>query len=193
MFVELETIGVERLDRLEKPVLFIANHMSYFDQPVIMKSLPPAWRYHTATAVWAEFFFTNFRNILQQIWKRFTYEYGTFAFNLFPLPQSQGFRSSLVHMGKLVDRRINLLVFPEGERSISGNLLPFQQGLGIMVKELDIPVVPVRIEGLEKVFPRGALWPKRGKVRVIIGEPLRFGTEGSEEIVTISRQAIETL
>lgn len=193
MFVELEVRGVERLASLDQPVLFVANHMSYLDQPVIMRSLPAGWRYNTATAVWAEFFFRNFRNLFQKLWKRFTYEYGTFGLNLFPLPQSQGFRSSLVYMGRLVDRGVNLLVFPEGERSVDGSLLPFKQGLGIMAKELDILVIPVRIRGLERVFPRGAAWPKRGRVSVTIGDPLRFGLESPREIVSMARKAIEEL
>lgn len=193
LFVSLDVRGGERLQELRMPVLFIANHVSYLDQPVIMKALSPSWRYRTATAVWAEFFFKNFRNLAQWAWKRFTYEYGTLALNLFPLPQSQGFRSSLQYMGQLVDRGVNLLVFPEGERSASGRLLPFQQGLGIMVTELDIPVVPVKIRGLERVYPRGALWPRRGRVTVTFGEPLRFGLESPEAIVTRSRKAIDEL
>lgn len=193
MYVQLEVRGVDHLADLTAPVMFIANHMSYLDQPVIMKSFPACWRYNTATAVWAEFFFKNFRNILQKGWKRFTYDYGTLALNLFPLPQSQGFRSSLAHMGKLVDRGVNILVFPEGERSVTGELLPFQQGLGLMVKELDVLVVPVKIRGLEKVFPRGALWPKRGSVILTIGSPLRFGLESPSEIVEIARKSIEEM
>jgi len=96
-------------------------------------------------------------------------------------------------MGQLVDRGVNLLVFPEGERSASGRLLPFQQGLGIMVTELEIPVVPVKIRGLERVYPRGALWPRRGRVTVTFGEPLRFGLESPEAIVARSRKAIGEL
>lgn len=193
LFVDLEVRGAGQFKELKMPVLFIANHVSYLDQPVIMKTLSPLWRYRTATAVWAEFFFKNFRNLAQWAWKRFTYEYGTLALNLFPLPQSQGFRSSLQYMGQLVDRGVNLLVFPEGERSASGRLLPFQQGLGIMVTELEIPVVPVKIRGLERVYPRGARWPRRGRVSVTFGEPLRFGLESPEEIVARSRKAIDEL
>ncbi|GAM10609.1 1-acyl-sn-glycerol-3-phosphate acyltransferase 1, chloroplastic [Geobacter sp. OR-1] len=96
-------------------------------------------------------------------------------------------------MGQLVDRGVNILVFPEGERSITGELLPFRQGLGIMAKELDVPVVPIKISGLEKVFPRGASWPKQGIVRVEIGQPLRFGMESAAEIVEITRKSIEAL
>ena len=189
-FVKLETAGVENLAKADAPVMFIANHLSYFDQPAIMFSMPRQWRYSTATAAWEEFFFRNYKNSVQRIWKRLTYEYGTVALNLFPLPQSGIFRRSLQFMGKLADHRINILLFPEGERSADGRLLPFQQGLGIMVRELGIPVVPVKIEGLEKVFPRGALWPKRGRVTVTFGEPLRFRGESPGEIVEKAQKAV---
>jgi long-chain acyl-CoA synthetase len=192
-FVVLEVSGIEHLSGVKPPVLFVANHVSYLDQPTIMRALPKAWRYNTATAVWAEFFFKNFRNVFQKMWKRFTYDYGSVALNLFPLPQSYGFRSSLVHMGGLVDRGRNILVFPEGERSATGEMLTFKEGLGIMVTELDIPVVPIKIKGLERVFPRGAGWPKRGIVTVVFGKPLRFGLESPHEIVEISRKAIEIM
>ncbi|GAM10610.1 long-chain-fatty-acid--CoA ligase [Geobacter sp. OR-1] len=59
-FVTLETSGVELLSSVTSPVLFVANHMSYLDQPVIMRTLPAEWRYNTATAVWAEVFFQEF-------------------------------------------------------------------------------------------------------------------------------------
>lgn len=192
-FVRLRHERDGHLSGLSGPVLFAANHVSYLDQPVIMFSLPSAIRYRTATAVWAEFFFQNFRNLAQRLWKRFAYEYGTVALNLFPLPQSRGFRGSLRHMGRLVDRGINLLVFPEGERTQTDRMLPFQLGLGLMVDELDIPVVPVRIRGLERVFPRGAIFPRRGEVTVTFGEPLSFRGEGPAEVVASVRRAIERL
>ena len=96
-------------------------------------------------------------------------------------------------MGRLADHGINILIFPEGERSPDGRLLPFQLGLGIMVKELDIPVVPVRIEGLERLLPKGASWPKKGRVTVRFGAPLRFRNESPEEIVARARRAVAEL
>jgi long-chain acyl-CoA synthetase len=193
LLVTLEVRGGEHLEALREPCLFIANHTSYLDQPAIMFSLPRPVRYRTATATWAEFFFKNFRNPLQRLWKRITFEYGTFCLNLFPLSQESGFRSALAFMGRLVDQGENILVFPEGERSRDGSLLPFQPGLGIMARELGTPVVPVRIDGLTRVLPRGASWPRRGKVTVTFGEPLTFTRESVEEIVGRARQAIEAL
>lgn len=192
-FVTLEVVGTEHLKAGIGPVMFVSNHLSYFDQPTIMSALPPVWRYNTATAVWEEFFFRNFRNIFQRFWKRLAYEYASVAFTVFPLSQSRGFRMTLRFMGRLVDRGMNILIFPEGERSWDGSLLSFQQGIGVMVRELGIPVVPVKIKGLETVFPRGATWPKRGHVTVIFGKPIHFRGESPAEIVDRARRAVQEL
>jgi long-chain acyl-CoA synthetase len=192
-FATLDVSGREKLAEVSPPVMFIANHISFFDYPAIMFSLPAGWRYNTATAAWEEFFFPKRATIAMKFWKWFTYEYGTMVLNLFPLPQTRGFRKSLRFMGRLADRGINILLFPEGRRSGDGRLLTFQQGLGLMIRELRIPVVPVRIAGMEKVFPRGTAWPKGGKVSVRFGEPLHFTTETPDEIVEKAKNAIQAL
>ena len=193
LFVRLEVRGVEGLEGIDGPLFFIANHLSYLDQPSVMFALPRRRRYRTATAAWAEFFFINFRTPWQRLWKRFTYDYGTLALNLFPLPQSSGFRPSLAHMGRLVDAGVSILLFPEGERSPDGRMLPFRPGLGIMAKELGIPVVPVGIRGVEQVLPRGRNVPRRGTVTVTFGPPLCFTTESPEEIVRQTAAAVARL
>ena len=114
-------------------------------------------------------------------------------FNLFPLPQSQGFSGTLKYMGKLADAGINILIFPEGGHSRDGKMHPFQLGLGIMVKEMGIPVVPIKISGTDQVLPHEANFPKQGKVTVTFGEPLRFRYEEAAEIVEKTRQAVEKL
>jgi long-chain acyl-CoA synthetase len=113
--------------------------------------------------------------------------------NLFPLPQSQGFSGSLEFMGRLADAGVNILIFPEGGHSMDGKMQLFQLGLGIMVKELGIPVVPIKISGTRQVLPPGASFPKRGQVTVTFGKPLRFRYEEPAEIVNKMRQAVEKL
>ena len=189
-FVELNVQGAENLEKLEGPVLFVANHLSYLDQPAVMFALPPKLRAGTATAAWEEFFFGDYQGIGKTL-RRLSYDYASVLFNLFPLPQSQGFSGSLKFMGRLADAGINILIFPEGEHSLDGSLHPFHLGLGIMVKELGIPVVPIKISGTEKVLPHEVTWPKQGKVTVTFGAPLRFRYEEPAEIVAMTRRAVE--
>jgi long-chain acyl-CoA synthetase len=192
IFVSLEVRGLEKLENLDGPVFFVANHVSYLDQPAIMFALPRKLRYRTATAAWEEFFFGDYHGV-DRILRRWSYEYGTVLFNLFPLPQSQGFNGSLAFMGKLADAGFDILIFPEGEHSIDGKLLPFHLGLGIMVKELAIPVVPIKISGTGQILPHDAMFPRRGKVTVTFGDPLNFRFEEPSEIVDKTRQAVECL
>jgi len=191
-FVTLEVHGIDELDKLDGPVFFVANHLSYFDQPSVMFALPPKIRYKSATAAWAEFFFGEYHGV-NLIWKRFCYEYGALLLNLFPLPQSQGFSGSLEYMGRLADAGVNILIFPEGGHSRDAKLQPFQLGLGIMVKELGIPVVPIKISGTDQVLPPGASFPKRDRVTVTFGESLRFRYEEPAAIVEKTRLAVEKL
>jgi long-chain acyl-CoA synthetase len=157
-----------------------------------MRALPPTLRYRCATAAWAEFFFGEYHGF-NRIWRRLSYEYASLLFNLFPLPQSQGFSGSLRFMGRLADAGINILIFPEGGHARDGKMQPFQLGLGIMVKELGIPVVPIKISGTGQVLPPGASFPKKGRVTVTFGKQLRFRNEEPAEIVEKTRQAVKEL
>jgi long-chain acyl-CoA synthetase len=191
-YVTLQVRGIDLLERLEGPVFFVANHVSYLDQPAVMFALPPKIRSRTATAAWAEFFFGEYQGF-NKIWRRLSYEYAALLFNLFPLPQSQGFSGALRFMGRLADAGVNILIFPEGGHSRNGTLQPFQLGLGIMVKELGIPVVPIKISGTGQVLPHEARFPKRGTVTVTFGKPLQFRSEEPADIVATTRQAVENL
>ena len=191
-FVTLELRGMEQLEKLAGPVFFVANHVSYLDQPAIMFALPAKVRYVTATAAWEEFFFGDHHGF-KRILRRLSYEYASVLFNLFPLPQSQGFSGSLKYMGRLADAGINIVIFPEGGHSTDGKLQPFQLGLGIMVKELGIPVVPIKISGTEKILPHEVNFIKQGKVTVTFGKPLRFRFEEPAEIVESTRRAVAEL
>jgi long-chain acyl-CoA synthetase len=192
-FATLEVLGEERLEELKGPVVFVANHLSYFDQPSIMFAMPKQIRYRTATAAWEEFFFGDYHG-LNRLWRRICYDYGTLFLNLFPLPQTSGFSGSMRFMGKLADRGLNTLIFPEGAHSRDGKMQEFQLGLGFIVKELGVPVVPIRIEGTQRILPPGQTsFPRRGEVTVTFGTPLYFRFEEPAEIVARTRQAVAEL
>lgn len=187
LFFDLKSYGLSNLDKIKGPVIFISNHVSYLDQPVIMFSLPRKIRYKIASATREEFFFTQEGT---SSFKKLLFLYIMVAGNIFLLPQKRGFRKSLAFMGNLVDRGVSLLIFPEGTRTRNGKLQNFMSGLGLMVKEFQIPVVPIKIVGMEKIFPRSAKFPKKGKCEVIFGEPIEFTTQSPSEIVQKSHDAI---
>lgn len=192
IFVSLEVRGANNLNQVDGPVIFVANHLSYFDQPSLMFALPKEIRYKTATAAWAEFFFGEHHG-LDRLWRRLCYELGTLLLNLFPLPQKSGFSGALRFMGKLADTGTHTLIFPEGAHSLDGKMREFQMGLGIIVKELGIPVVPVKISGTERVLAPGEAFPKRGKVTITFGQPIHFRYEEPAEIVQKAQRAVAEL
>lgn len=190
LFFDLRVYGLANLKEIKGPVIFIANHVSYLDQPAIMYSLPRQIRYKIASAVRKEFFFSEEGTSLIN---KILFPYAMIAFNVFLLPQKSGFRKSLSFMGSLIDQGVSILVFPEGTRARDGKLQDFMSGLGLMVKEFQVPVVPIRILGMEKIYPRGSKIPKKGKCQVIFGKPIEFTAETPSEIVEISRNAILNL
>jgi len=73
-----------------------------------------------------------------------------------------------LRMGNVVD------IYPEGSVSLDGTLQPPKYGVGLVALMAKVPVVPVAIIGLHKVYPKGARFPKPHKVKVIFGKPLYF-------------------
>jgi 1-acyl-sn-glycerol-3-phosphate acyltransferase len=79
--------------------------------------------------------------------------------NTIVMDPSQGFLRSLQQLAAGLMRGNNLMVFPEGTRSLTGELGPFKDSYAILARELDIPVVPVVIDGAHAVLPRGRRLP----------------------------------
>jgi long-chain acyl-CoA synthetase len=76
-----------------------------------------------------------------------------------------------------------LLAFPEGSRSRDGGIKEFKKGVGIIAKELNIPIVPVAISGTYEMLPSGKLFPKPSHVRVSFGKPIYPGGADYDGIV----------
>jgi long-chain acyl-CoA synthetase len=174
LFVKLEVRGVENLHGLRGPVIFAANHQSHFDTPAILKALPPQWRYRVAPAMLKEFFAPHFHPDQYPLSKRLTnslnYYLASLFFAAFPLPQREaGARQALRYIGEVAQSGYSVLIFPEGRRSDDGAIAAFQRGVGMIASRLAIPVVPVRIEGLDKILHHSWTVPRYGRARVSFG------------------------
>jgi len=171
--------GREYLERLDGPVLLAANHQSHMDGPVILAALPGRLRARVAPAMAKEFFKAHFFP-QQHTWRqRFTnglnYYLAAFFFNAFPLPQREaGARQTLKYIGEMTGAGWSILIFPEGERSPSGTMKPFRGGIGMIASRLEVPVVPVRIDGVDRLMPTGSSFVRPGRVRVAFGAPIHL-------------------
>ena len=76
------------------------------------------------------------------------------------------------YLGELVEGGASVLIFPEGRRTGEGEIAPFQPGVGMIASRLRLPVVPVRIEGLDRVLHQSWRMARPGRVRVTFGAPI---------------------
>jgi long-chain acyl-CoA synthetase len=197
-FMAIETRGLEHLRELRGPVIFAANHQSHLDTPAILKALPPRWRYRVAPAMAKEFFRAHFNPeaVSRKEWflNSLNYYLASEFFNAFPLPQREaGTRQTLRYIGEVLADGYSVLIFPEGTRSETGGILPFKPGVGMIGAKLDVPVVPVRLQGLDRVLPTGARFPRRGRVMVSFGAPLRLRGEDYAALAEQVEKAVRGL
>ena len=177
VFLQLRVDGLEHLRGLTRPVIFAANHQSHMDGPTILIALPARWRYHLAPAMAREFFYAHFhrRAVGFKSWLTNSLNYfgACMFFNAFPLSSGgSGTRQTMRYIGEVTADGYSILIFPEGERHTEGEISPFRPGVGMIASKLDLQVVPVRIDGLDKVLHPKMKWPKRGPVRVAFGAPM---------------------
>lgn len=128
----------------EGPVLYAANHTSYYDPPLIAIACD---KYLLRYMAWDELF------------RDPTFSEAIRAWGAFPVdPDGEnpsGYRLCL----KLLKNGERVVVFPEGGRS-HGELMPFREGVGRLALQSGAPVVPVRISGAERAWPRSDLLPR---------------------------------
>ena len=177
VFASMTVTGLEHLDKIDGPVIFAANHQSHFDGPVILDSLPPRWRYRTAPAMLREFFNAHYfpDRYGRKAWftNSLNYYLSSLFFNAFPLTQGgAGTRQTLRYIGELAGDGYSILIFPEGRRTEAGEIARFQPGVGMIAARLGLPVVPIRLDGLEHVLPRHATFPTRASARCAFGSPI---------------------
>jgi long-chain acyl-CoA synthetase len=198
IFAWVRVAGLEHLEGLSGPVVFASNHQSHFDVPVILMALPGAWRARIAPAALKEFFKAHFFpegfSARQVFTNRLNYYLAAFFFNIFPLPQREaGARQTLRYIGEVAGDGYSVLIFPEGVRSASGDIKPFKPGIGMIGSRLGLPIVPVRIDGADRVLHTSWKWPRPGPVSVTIGRPMRLSGDNYADLARQVEQAVRDL
>jgi long-chain acyl-CoA synthetase len=198
LFAWTRVEGREHLAHIDGPVIFASNHQSHMDAPVILASLPARLRYRLAPAMAKEFFKPHFfpAQYGRKAWftNSLNYYLSALFFNAFPLPQREaGARQTLRYIGEVLESGFSVLIFPEGRRSDDGTIDRFRPGVGMIAARLGVPVVPVRIDGLDKVLHHTWKMATPGRVRIAFGAPLRLVGEDYEGLARQVEDAVKAL
>lgn len=155
--VELEIIGMENIKPNENYV-FVSNHSSLFDIPVLQFALP-----------------SNFRIVYKRELEKIPF----FGYVLIKSPYIGIVREDSKDAMKGMKRAIedfqkgaSVLLFPEGTRSKDGNLQNFKRGAFMLASKAQKPIVPITIIGTNKILPKGKYNFVAGRVKVIIHQPV---------------------
>jgi long-chain acyl-CoA synthetase len=148
--------------------------------------------------MWLEFFAARVYPEAHSRYERFRdnslYWLAALFFNAYPIPHTErSLRDSIRYSGELVEEGWSILIHPEGARSRTDELLPLYPGTAVLASHLHLPVVPVRIRGVNRVLSPDEKWPHPGPVRVAFGSPLAMGTESVAEFTCRLEQAMRAL
>ena len=181
--------GVRTIATFEAPLdaggqyVFMANHRSLFDIPALLSTLPGQTRFLAKKSL---FQIPLFGWVLKM---------GGFV--TIDRDNLSTARDSFADaVAQLDEAGVSVLVFPEGTRSMSDDMLPFKRGGFLLALKSGLAIVPVGIMGTRDVQPRKSLKIRPGTVRVNYGSPVAvqdFGVSRKNELIGAVRERIERL
>ena len=143
--------------------LVVANHASHLDMGLVKVVLGDQGERLTALAARDYFFDTRLK---RAYFENFT--------NLIPMDRNGSLRESLRMAGEALQQGYNLLIFPEGTRSTTGQLGEFYPTLGYLALTCKVDVLPLWLEGTYDALPKGSIFPKSTHLGVRIGPALPY-------------------
>ena len=153
-------------ETFEKPAVIIANHQSHLDLLCTMM-LHPKVVLLTTDWVW--------KNPIYGVIIRFAEFY----------PVSDGYDKNVERLKKLVERGYSVVVFPEGTRSVTGEIIRFHKGAFQLAQALNVDILPVFIHGAHHVMPKKDFVLREGRLHVEIGERMP-----ANEVAAIDARAL---
>lgn len=172
-----------------RPFVLIANHCSHLDTLALSASLPRHARRNLYPLAAADTFFDSPTSRL----------IASNLINALPVKRGKAMTHAITDLRQRMAKPSDVyILFPEGTRSQDGNMGRFKSGLGMLVAETPVPVVPCHIQGAFKAWPRHRKLPHPHRIRVTIGTPITFAQipnnrSGWEQVAQMAQQAIESM
>ena len=100
---------------------------------------------------------------------------------------------SMEEAAERMAKGVSVVIFPEGTRSETGALLPFKRGAFMLAKKSGVPIVPVAIQGTNRIKRKGSFLVNPAKVRISIGRPIPIGASDEKELRNMTKRQIEEM
>jgi long-chain acyl-CoA synthetase len=154
----LKTRGKEHLPK-KGPFIICPNHASYLDGFIVFCGLPLKLALNS--------YFLGYSAIFEHPLIRWAIKLA----RLIPIDPNVHLTDAMQAVSAVISQKKIVCIFPEGHRSIDESTREFKKGVGILIKELDIPVVPVYIKGSHQSWPRTSRLPRFYPLKIIFGRP----------------------
>jgi long-chain acyl-CoA synthetase len=155
----IEIDGLENIPR-SGPYLLCSNHQSFIDPAILLAVLPLRIILQLFAVGTSEIFGSGFMLRVARLMRVVVVDPDA---NLIPAMRAGAF--GLRH-------GLGLVLYPEGERSIDGSPKVFKKGAAILSIHLQVPIVPIAIDGIYDAWPRGKSFQKFAPIKIKIGEPM---------------------
>lgn len=176
--VSVEVNGLEHLDP-SRPVVYAANHQSWFDIFAILGKLPVQFRWLAKEELFRIPIMGHAMRLIGYV----------------PIDRSDRKKAfqSLDMASQRVRSGTSIVIFPEGTRSRDGVLQPFKKGGIILAIQSGQPIVPISLSGSYGILPKGQWRVRPGRIRMTIGKPIDTASmrlEDRDHLIQLVREAI---
>lgn len=177
--LKIEVEGLKNVDP-HRSYVFMANHLSFLDGPLLFYVIPQRVRVILKKSI--------FRIPVVGPGMRFV------GFVPVDRKRASGGKRSIDEAARMMkEKGYSFLIFPEGTRSRSGRLQPFKRGGFFLAVAAQAPIIPITIKGTFELMPKGRLFPRRGKIRVIFHKPVEAVGKTSADIPVLVDQVSRTI
>ncbi|MFH2012394.1 MAG: lysophospholipid acyltransferase family protein [Pseudomonadota bacterium] len=159
-YIRLDIIGYKNIPKLGG-VILAPNHISYLDPPLI------------GAAVKRKVYSMAKEELFKNVISRFIMT----SLKAFPVRRGKVDRNALKNSLQILNQGNVLNVFPEGTVPLNNSKVKGKPGIAWLALKTNVPVVPVKIIGSDKLLPDGKIFPRMGRAKIIFGKPIFFDTE----------------